>query len=239
MTESNHLYQFSNINALMAGACEDGIPVSKLLTKGNQALGTFSNMDGELVMLDGAVYYFKSDGSVEECNASTTEILIPFTQATSFEPQYVMKGVQLKTKHSVDEVVSLAFPKARNQFLSYRLKGKFQSVHVRMCAGREYPGQPLSEVTARQVEYTYEDVQGTVVGLRSPVSWQGFTVAGHHMHFLSEDKMLGGHILGLKGEDVTVEVAVVSNVHMELPTGPEYNEADLTVDDEGIKRAEG
>ena len=46
--EPNHIYQFSLLNALMDGVSETGITVSKLRSKGNQGLGTFARMNGEL-----------------------------------------------------------------------------------------------------------------------------------------------------------------------------------------------
>ncbi|KYG40147.1 hypothetical protein M433DRAFT_9195 [Acidomyces richmondensis BFW] len=66
--EDNHIYQYSLLNALMDGVCETGIPVSKFTRMGNQGLGTFARMNGELVFLDGKVYQLQAcwKGSVQD-----------------------------------------------------------------------------------------------------------------------------------------------------------------------------
>ena len=64
--ESNHIYQFSLLNALMDGVSETGIPVSKLASKGNQGLGTFARMNGELLFLDDKIYQLQAEGNVRE-----------------------------------------------------------------------------------------------------------------------------------------------------------------------------
>lgn len=39
--------------------------------------------------------------------------------------------------------------------------------------------------------------------------------------------------------EVEMGIAVASNVHVELPTSEEFNEASLATDDEGVKKVEG
>ncbi|KZZ91600.1 Alpha-acetolactate decarboxylase [Ascosphaera apis ARSEF 7405] len=237
-TPPNQIYQYSLLNALMSGLCNEGITARKLLQHGTQGLGTFANMDGELVMLDSTIYHFHADGSVVRAAADER---IPFAMVTNFEAERVLHNQTIKEKSSVQGILDEVVPKTGNSFVAYRIHGVWKEMHVRMIRGREYPGQPLSEIGAKQAEYIYENISGTVIGFRSPVAWQGFSVAGHHLHFLSDDEKLGGHILQLRSGDegVKVEVAVVADVHIELPRGEEFNEAEMVVDDEGIKRVEG
>jgi alpha-acetolactate decarboxylase len=84
----------------------------------------------------------------------------------------------------------------------------------------------------------YEDVEGTIIGFRTPKNWQGFGVAGEHLHFITKDRSAGGHVLEVTGKG-EMQMAVASNVHVELPTGDDFNAATLVTDDAGVKEVEG
>ena len=76
----NHIYQYSLVNALMAGVSDSGITVSQLLEKGNQGLGTFVRMDGELLLLDGKIYQLQAEGKIREA-LSRSHMLSALTSA--------------------------------------------------------------------------------------------------------------------------------------------------------------
>lgn len=105
--------------------------------------------------------------------------------------------------------------------------------------GQEYKGQPLSELGDNQFVATYEDVDATIVGFRSPKAWQGFTVAGQHLHFITNDRKAGGHVLEMEAESVELGMATIANCHIELPNTVDFNSADLVSDAEAIKKVEG
>jgi hypothetical protein len=55
----------------------------------------------------------------------------------------------------------------------------------------------LVAAAAQQSEFRLHDVTSTLTGFWSPGCLQTILVAGYHMHFLSEDRKSGGHLLGL------------------------------------------
>lgn len=239
--EENHIYQFSLLNALMSGVSETGITASALLSKScNQGLGTFSRMDGELVLLGDKIYQLKPHGVVREADA---EDQIPFATITNFVPQQTYEDVVLESKVSVDRELDRFDDHAKNLFMTYRIEGVFSHLKCRTVRGQEYKGQPLSELGEKQSVEEYDNIEGTIIGFRSPENWQGFSVAGDHMHFISSDRSRGGHILELKTRDkgagVTLKMAVVSNVHIELPTSEDFNAATLETDSSAVKKVEG
>jgi alpha-acetolactate decarboxylase len=233
--EDNEIYQYSLLNALMDGVCETGIPVSKLVSKGNQGLGTFVRMNGELVFLDGKVYQLQAEGNVREAGPDEQ---IPFAVSTNFVPQ-ATRQVRLKDKHDLDQVLTDLKPDADNLFMTYRMHGTFNYLKCRTVRGQEFKGQRLSELGKKQSVETYHDVKGTIVGFRTPENWQGFNVAGQHLHFLEADLKAGGHVLEITAEDVEMQMAVASNVHLELPTDKDFNTATLITDHDGVRAVEG
>ena len=83
------------------------------------------------------------------------------------------------------------------------------------------------------------DVNHRLTHIRSPKNWQGFNVAGEHLHFITDDHKAGGHLLEVKAKKVEMQMAIVANVHVELPTTEDFNNAKLTTDDAGLKKVEG
>jgi alpha-acetolactate decarboxylase len=233
--EDNHIYQYSLLNALMDGVCETGITASKLASKGNQGLGTFVRMNGELLFLDGKIYQLQAEGNIREADDNDE---IPFAVSTQFVPQRT-ESVQLKGKHDVDAALDRFNDFTANLFMTYRINGHFEYLKCRTVRGQEYKGQPLSELGKKQSVETYEDVTGTIIGFRTPKNWQGFGVAGEHLHFITDDRKAGGHVLEMRAEKVEIQMAVASNVHIELPTNKDFNAAKLVTDDAGVKEVEG
>ena len=72
--------------------------------------------------------------------------------------------------------------------------------------------------TASQVEHTFTDVRGTVVGFRAPLHAQGMTVAGYHLHFLDDQRTVGGHVLVFDLVSGTVSLDLDTDFHVEMPT---------------------
>lgn len=51
------------MSALLSGVYDGSTTVSDLLNKGDFGLGTFNQLDGELIAFDSKVYQLRSDGS--------------------------------------------------------------------------------------------------------------------------------------------------------------------------------
>ncbi|KAF5565886.1 alpha-acetolactate decarboxylase [Fusarium napiforme] len=238
---SNHLFQYSVVSALMDGVAETGIPLSKLLTHGDHGLGTFRHMVGEMIILDGVIYDMKPDGSVVALDKDAcAEQTAPFAMITDFKPT-VTASKQIPSKDSFTEALSQLLPATNNHYLVYRVEGRFKSVTVRTVGGQQSPGESLAELGKRQASHTFHDINGTIIGFRSPAFMQGISVAGDHLHFLGATRDSGGHVLALEGDgDLEVSAARIAAVNLELPTDDDaYNQAKLVRDDEGIAAVEG
>ena len=191
-----------------------------------------------MVLLDGVVYQLKSDGSVHAVDA---EDELPFVMATKLVPEARFRA-GFASKDALHRKLVETFPGCGNLFVAYRVSNAASSwrrLKVRTVGGQQYKGQPLKELGDLQRVFEFEDVRGQIVGFSSPLNWQGLSVAGEHMHFLSEDKTFGGHVLELEVDEVDVHAAVASSLRIDLPRSKEFNEADLRVDDRGIRKVEG
>ena len=63
-TANDKIYQVSTLQALALGYTRQVVTVRALLEQGDTGLGTFENVDGEMIVLDGVCYQAKQDGSV-------------------------------------------------------------------------------------------------------------------------------------------------------------------------------
>ena len=77
------LFQVSTSGALVEGISQGVVTVGELKRHGDLGLGTYADLDGEMVVVDGQFFQVRSDGSVRECD---DDVLSPFAVATRFRP---------------------------------------------------------------------------------------------------------------------------------------------------------
>ncbi|PNP43260.1 hypothetical protein TGAMA5MH_04717 [Trichoderma gamsii] len=236
----NELYQYSVLSALMSGAATSGIPLSQILSYGNHGLGTFQRLEGEMIVLDGSAYQMKSDGSViPNLERDHGEQIIPFAMITSFQPS-VTETITFDSKQDLADKISALLPKTQNHFLAFRIDGEFSQVSVRTVGGQLSPHEKLIDVGKRQATHTFESIRGSIIGFRSPAYFQGISVAGDHMHLISEDRKFGGHLQACSAtERVTLGAATIHRFDLQLPEDGDFRDVDLAVDNEGIQSVEG
>lgn len=223
--EHHTLYQVSTAGALVEGVYQGAVSVGMVREHGDFGLGTFGDLDGEMVVLDGHVFRVSSAGDVHEVPDDATT---PFAVVTRFgEPDAVVLDV-------VDSLAALTtavdgMRDSSNLFFAVRVDGHFDAVHVR-AACRTAPGVPLAVATEHQSEFELGAIDGTMVGFWSPPYASGMEIAGYHLHFLTDDRSAGGHVLDCRGCNLRVRVEEESDVHLALPDTAAFRGADLTRD---------
>jgi acetolactate decarboxylase len=228
-TRHNTVTQFSTIDALLAGAYDGQTTCDEMLKKGGFGIGTFDGLDGEMLVLDGNVYQIRSDGKIY--TPSDTETSTPFASVVNFSPEQSMTLDSEYDFKSFGEFVDERVPN-KNIFCAVKVTGTFSLMHTRSVPAQEKPYPPLSEVTKNQPEFEKENVSGAIVGFRSPAFVKGIGVPGYHLHFLSDDKDFGGHILGFVMQEGIVEVDQCHQFNLILPaeSDSEFSKVDLTQD---------
>lgn len=71
------IYQTSLMSALIAGVYEGATTIAQLLEHGDFGLGTFNELDGELIAFDRQVFQLRADGSANPHTLSSKR-LSPF-----------------------------------------------------------------------------------------------------------------------------------------------------------------
>jgi acetolactate decarboxylase len=120
---------------------------------------------------------------------------------------------------------------SQNMVYAVRMQGSFPSMKVRSIPAQQIPYPTLGEAAQNQSVYTYTNTTGSVVGFYTPVFFEGLNVAGFHLHFISDDRQTGGHILDFTvPKNTPVEYDITPEFHMILPTSGAFTGADLSQD---------
>jgi acetolactate decarboxylase len=220
------LFQYSTIDALLAGVYDGQLTNGELKKKGNLGLGTFNALDGEMVVLDGKVYQVTIDGKVTQAPDTGKT---PFATVTSFTPQ---KSIPLKRASNLLELVKLIdqdLP-TKNIFYALKIEGRFSQVKTRSVPRQIRPYPPLAKVVEKQAVFTFKDVEGTMLGFRCPDFVKGVNVPGYHLHFLTKDRNAGGHVLDCAVENLTIQVDPIHKFSLVLPEDQEFYLLDLDKD---------
>ena len=215
---ADEAYQVSTISSLLAGGYDGATTIGEMLRHGNFGLGTFNGVDGEMIVLDGQVYRATVDGRAHLVDPSE---LTPFAVVVPFQPQSSMAVAAGQSLEQLEAALD-ALPYSASRIFAARVEGKFQTIQIRSEPKQTPPYRPLAEVIkAEQVVHTLNDVQGTLIGFRFPVAASSVNVAGWHFHFLSADKMRGGHVLALTTGDGQALVQEISDLRITFPaSGP-------------------
>ena len=241
------VHQASSIAALLQGAYDGDLTLGELVTQGDLGLGTVQALDGELVVLDGECFQVTADGSVLRPAPS---MRTPFAVVCRFEPHV---DEALDGRHTLASITARIDEVARDHaadlgpapILAVRVDGRFAEVDLRSVPRQSPPYPPLSEVVDHQSEWQAvapddTGIPGTLVGFRFPPEAQGVEVAGYHLHFLSDDRTIGGHVTGADLIGGRLRLDGTTDLHLEVPEGVVVDEADTSDETAAaIRRVEG
>lgn len=215
--------QFAVLDALLAGAYESGIAVADVRRLGDFGIGCCDHLGGEVIILDGEVFECTVGEPPDRMQDAQ---ILPFVDVCRFASGSVQEiaGADL-TEFTARVEGSLV---SRNLFHAVRVDGVFSSVRVRVTPRQEHPFRPLAEVTSKQIETALSDARGTLVGFWSPAIYQGITVAGLHIHFLADDRSVGGHVLDVTIGRGELALAAYSRFDLRLPTDDHFLRTELT-----------
>jgi acetolactate decarboxylase len=227
------LFQASTIEALLEGAYDGDVTFAELHEHGDLGLGTFDAVDGEMIALDGEFFRAAVDGTVHPVEPSRRT---PFAVVTFFDPTHRFELPEPLDEDGFMSALdgSLGDPATTH---ALRVDGRFEGVRARSIARQRKPYPPMTDVVTNQHIFELRDVEGTMVGFRFPDYAKGINVPGYHLHFVTEDRGRGGHVLGCEPRGVEVQVDDSVDVHVELPPGVELTSPGAT-SDAALRRVE-
>lgn len=174
----------------------------EILSKSIYGLGTFPNLNGELIVVNGEAYRGGEKGRV---TAISDDLRPTFFIGVKISPNAKSRDIKL----SYEDVIRLSSSDSKPKAIV--LKGVFETFVVRTVSSKGGKFRNLSDGVKNQETFEHKKVSGTLVGFYFPRKYRSLTGEGFHAHFISSDREIGGHVLGFSefsGELIEQEISM-------------------------------
>lgn len=221
---TDEFYHYSIWAALVNKIYDGNLTVREAKTHGDTGLGTYNGVDGELIMIDDVLYQVPSSGEVKIAGDATH---IPFLNATFFHKEFSFEISNRVNYDSLRKEIHQHFP-SPNYFYAFKIHGKFDTLKLGSMQKQEKPyPKTLDSLMPDRPKFNHTNISGTMVGFYCPDFMGDINVAGFHLHFLSDDKKSGGHVMEFTGKNFNVQMDKLTSYRFVLPETEEYNKANL------------
>ncbi|MBP3241889.1 MAG: acetolactate decarboxylase [Oribacterium sp.] len=226
----NKVYQVSTLQALALGYSRAVINVEDLLKEGDTGLGTFEDVNGEMIVMEGRCFRADQNGDVTVVSPDTG---VPFAAVAKLygEQQFQLgnmpdiTSVRNELTRKIEERFGL------NSMHVVRIDGLFEKVDARSEAPYRSHHITLKEVLGKnQKAFMFENIRGSLVGVYFPDYMDGINMPGWHLHFISEDRSKGGHVFDVSVLEGVAKVDKISNIYINLPKEAAFDTYSLKQD---------
>lgn len=145
-------------------------------------------------------------------------------------PFEAVVDVELPGPLDHDGLLAFVDEHAASPACAVRVDGRFDLVRARSVPRQKPPYRRLAEVAAEQHVFELVDRIGTLVGFVFPDYAGGLEVPGHHLHFITDDRCRGGHVLACRVRWGRLRLDPSSDLHVELPPGVELGAGHVDAD---------
>lgn len=213
----NKMFQVSTLQALALGYSRAVISAGELLQKGDTGLGTFEDVNGEMIVMEGQCYRADQNGQV---SVVAPETGVPFAavarlsgeQKFALEDMPDLESIRTELTRKIEERFGL------NSMHVVRIDGCFDKVDARSEAPYRSHHVSLKEMLGQtQNAFLFENMRGSLVGVYFPDYMDGINMPGWHLHFLSEDRSVGGHVFDVSLREAKAMVDKISTMEISLP----------------------
>jgi acetolactate decarboxylase len=211
------IFQVSTLHALTEGWFDGFFSIGDLKKQGNTGLGTFHAFDGELILLNGTAYQANGEGKISEMPDTNT---LPYAVTAFLDAE--KESTESSAPLSIENYSALRQylrEKIKSQHLPHVIKihADFEWVQTRSMWAQKKPYPGFEEVVENQITLDSKNISGWMVGFRIPKIFQNVSAAGFHLHFINDDRSIGGHLLDFKGCSVKgMQVEPRQGFRMEL-----------------------
>ncbi len=219
------LYISSPINALLEGFYRDDITIKTLKKKGDFGIGTFNNLDGEMIALKGSFFHLDIDGNARPVPG---KMKTPFATVCHFQPMLTEEIMTHLSYAEFTERLRRILP-SDNMFYAIHMEGRFEKVKTRSVPRTENY-QPLSTATDHQKIRHFQSVEGHLIGFYTPSFVPSVNVPGYHFHFIDKTFSAGGHLLSCEPEHLDIRLQIFFSMELTLPKTLDYLTASFTRD---------
>jgi acetolactate decarboxylase len=212
------IWQLSAFDFLLQGHYDGLVPAGEVKRHGNLGLGAADRLAGEMILVDGRFYRFAENGRAE---TPPDAMRMPFAEVTAWNggtDVTVPAGAgYARLKSAIDARVDTL-----NGFYAVRVEGMWDSVRARTYKPQtkrpdgRYP--PLDSAASDTV--LLMNVRGVMVGFRQPHYAPGLGAPDYHLHFITEDRTQGGHVISFGTTSARAQVSHRPGFTLSMPAPP-------------------
>ena len=217
------MYQVSTLQALALGYSRPVITVGELLTHGDIGLGTFEDVNGEMILADGMCFRAVEDGTAFPADP---DMGVPFASVTKEDRSRAFEIGEITDIERLKEVLTLKIEEdfALNSMHIIRIDGHFSTVLARSESPHRSHHVDLKDILAKtQRDFGFEEIDGTLVCVYYPDFMDGINLPGWHIHFLSEDRTGGGHVFDIVFSGAQARWTRRNRIEIALPSEPAFD----------------
>ncbi|NYY79661.1 hypothetical protein DMH17_03720 [Raoultella planticola] len=159
------------------------IPPSPIwLTHGDFGLGTFNELDGELIAFSSEFTSCAPTGSARKAHWGTKDAV---RGDDWFRPQHRVSFDHPVNRQQLHEIIDRQIPPT---ICSAPCISTATFVTPIPDRPRQTPYRAMTDVLDDQPVFRFNQRKGILVGFRTPQHMQGINVAGYHEHFITDDR---------------------------------------------------
>lgn len=211
--DKDTLFQLAAFNTFSTGKYTGLMPYNELEKHGDFGIGTLEGLDGEMIALDGEFYHVPSSGPPVKVEPTQTA---PYATVTYFEADrtYNVSGFNYtQLKSYLDGQLDTS----KDVIYAIKVSGTYDYAQTRSPQKQIEPYPNLTEALKTQAVFNLSQFSGTAVGFWFPASMDGVDYAGYHIHLITDDRTVGGHLLDCIISNATVEVDIINSYRLVLP----------------------
>ena len=219
----NTMYQVSTLQTLAMGYTRPVITVRELLTHGDSGLGTFENVDGEMIVADGHCYRANEKGSVQEIPPETG---VSFSSVTFLQLERRENLTEITDIESLKSLLTVKIEEGfgLNSMHMVRIDGFFEEIKARAESAFRSQHVTLKDILSKtQKDFTFQKLRGTLIAVYYPDYMDGINMPGWHFHFISDDKTKGGHVFDLHMMNGEAIIDKIQRLTIQLPSDPSFD----------------
>jgi acetolactate decarboxylase len=217
------MYQVSTLQALALGYTRSVVRTDELLSHGNTGLGTFEDVNGEMIVVDRHCYQAAEEGSITEM---PPDIGVPFASVANLQGDRVFTLSEIPDIEHLKMELNLKIEEdfGLNSMHIAKIEGDFERVDARSESAYRSHHVELKDILGKtQKSFCFEQIRGTMVCIYYPDYMDGINAPGWHLHFISEDRKWGGHVFDLQMRRGEVFLDKISRIEIQLPSEPAFD----------------
>lgn len=222
----SYIYQHGTLGGLMQDLMDGTEKIGTLSNYGDFGLGTLEGSNGEVIFLDGVIYHADEEGNI---NQLAGDEMTPYAAVTNFESDEqfsLIAASDVAVKRAILEKIS------HNLFAAVKIEGLFNHMHVRVAPKQVKPYPRFVEIARNQPEFEADNISGTIVGFFTPGLFHGAAAAGFHLHFISDDRKFGGHVLDFELAEGKIDLMELAEFRQHFPIeSTDYLENEIKLDE--------